>query len=157
MLIFVYEIYCVLSFCSWNLLHVDFFSSWNLYIDFLLVKLILTRKLVACWFLIVGIFACWFLFVKLVLSCFFFLRNLYFDFSPREIDFVHGTCCMLIFVPDVYCILIFIFMKIVHRFSILVKLILFKELVSRGFLFVEVAACRFCLRNFYRTDFRSWN
>ena len=45
-----------------------YFSLWNLYIDFLLMKLILLMKLLVCWFLFLEIIVCWF-FIVCETSC----------------------------------------------------------------------------------------
>ena len=74
-----------------------FFYSWNLYIDFLMVKLILILfvELLACWSLLEELVECWFFFVKLVECWFFKSWKSYIDFSPPETDFVPETCCVL--------------------------------------------------------------
>ena len=97
-----------------------------------------------CWFSSIfkrfqNLVACWFLFIKLVTSWFCSFTDMYIDFSPRETGFNHIAFCVLIFVHETCCMLIFLFVKHVHWFFnfLLVKLILIIELL--------------------RADFRWWN
>jgi len=86
-----------------------FFSSWNLYIGFLLVKLILFMETFAYWILFVEVNAYWFfsswnfyinlLLLKLIL--FIELTACYFC--------VYGTYCNLIIVYENCCMFIFLF------------------------------------------------
>ena len=69
-------------FCSWNMLRADYCSLNLLHADFSHVKL------VVCWFI-----SSW---------------NFYIVFSPRETDFVCGTCCLPIFAPGAFCVMIFV-------------------------------------------------
>ena len=59
--------------------------------------LIFFVELVGCWCLLVKLVACW------SLSAW----NLHIDFSPRDIDFVHVTFCLLIFVLWTCCMVFF--------------------------------------------------
>ena len=117
----------------WCLFYMLILLSLNLYMysspletDFILV---------VCWFLFFQIVACWFFIVKLVVWWFFSSWKLYIDFSPCETDFLHGHYCLLIlvhgtccvqfwlmelavcnFFRETSCMLIFLSMKILHRF-----------------------------------------
>ena len=61
-------------FCSWSLVHATFSSRNSLHVDlslhetcvliFLIMKLVLSIELVACWLLVVKLFPCWFSFHK---------------------------------------------------------------------------------------------
>ena len=44
------------------------------------------------------------------------LWNLYIDFYPRKTDFIYGTYSMLIFVVETCCMIISLFVKLVHWF-----------------------------------------
>ena len=118
-----------------KLVAVRFFSTWSLYIDsspsetdfiqgtccvlifvlenscvlsivretccvviFILFKLILSRNFVACRFFV----------RETCCMSFFSSWNLYIDLSNRETDFVHGACCVLIFVRGTFCVPIFV-------------------------------------------------
>ena len=134
-------------FCSWNCCVLIFvqktfcmliFFSWYLDTDFLIIKLILFKEHIACWFLFVELVAYWFLLVKLVPYWFFSLWNSHTDFSPRKNDFVLGTCYVLIllFVCGTWCMLIFycdtcwFFRENCPLICLHVKLILFMRLVA---------------------------
>jgi len=120
------------NFCSWNLLVliIDLETCCVLIFFFvkLLVKLILSREIIA-WWLFVRRTSCALIFCSwnlLHVNFFYFSLDFYIDFSHRETDFVHGNCCMLIFVRgtffvpifvrEAYCMLIFLFLKLMYWF-----------------------------------------
>ena len=136
-------------------------------------------KLLAYWFFLVvklihWFFSTWnwFYWWNLLLSNFCSWNLLHVDFSLHETCtwflfswnwfcswnlsrvFVHGTCCVLILVRETCWKLIFLFVKLVHWFSHVLKQILFMELLTWWF-FVSWTYCLlfFCLWNFLHIDF----
>ena len=134
---------------------------------FLLVKLILFMKPVACklfsWNLlradifVRGTYYILILFVKLVTYWFFPSWNFYTDFSHCS-DFVHVTRCMLIF---------FLFWNLIHAEFCLWNLLYFDSsdretctlifLLVKLILFMELVECWFCSWNLLRANFYSLN
>ena len=118
------------------------FSLWNVYINFLLVKLILFLELVAWWFLFAELVACWFLFMKTCYRLIFLsVKLVHWLFSILKPILFDGACCVLIFVRGTCCVQIFRSWKLVtgsffsswnlvHLLILLVKLILFMEFVD---------------------------
>ena len=110
-----------------------FFSSLN--------SFYLWHLLRGDFFLLIKHFACWF----------FSPVNLYIVFFPHKTNFIHGTCCVLIFVHstccvifvmETHCVLVFQFVKLIYWFFLLVKLILFLEFVACWVLCVELVVCQ---------------
>ena len=154
--------FCVLIFvcktsCMSNFLFVKLIP-----LIFLLVKLILLIEIVACWFLYMKFVECWF-FRETYCILIFSEWNLYIDFSPRETDFVHETCCVLsswnLLRADFYslraCVCSWNLVHVDFSFRenctfifLLIKMILLMELATCLFLFVTLHACWF---------FSSWN
>ena len=92
-----------------------------------------------------------FLFLKTLGHSFFSSWNLYVDFSPPETDFAYRTCCMLIFVHWISCLLFFswnmLYLNLSLReafqlFFLVVKLILFWLVVKLiGVLIYVIRTC----------------
>ena len=49
--------------------------------------------------------------------------------NQSKINFVCGTCCLLIFVGKSFCMLIFLFVKLVKRYFLLLELILLMKVI----------------------------
>ena len=134
---------------------------------FLLVKLILSMEIVACWVLVrrtccVRIFT-----VELVVCWFFSSGNSYIDFSPRETDFLmelvacwffsHRTWCVLIFVRETYCTLIFLFVRHLHWFFSSLNFFCSWNLLRADFVH-ETCCVLIFLHEFLHIDFfQLWN
>ena len=98
-------------FCPCNLIRFAFFSKKSLYVDisihetcaliFLIMKLVLSKELVVCWLLLVKHVCCWFF------GCWF---------SHRENGLVHKTCRILVFIREIYSILVFLLVKFEYWF-----------------------------------------
>ena len=84
-------------FCSWNFLQVDLSLIETCTLVFLLVKLVLFFDIICTDFLFVELSVCWILFGKFIACWFFSTWNLWIDLSTLGTDFVHRTCCELIF------------------------------------------------------------
>ena len=93
-----------------------FFSSWNLYIDLLLLKLILLME----------VFACQFLFFELLMCRFFSWNLLQVNFSLHEA-----------------CTFFFLLLKLILFTKLVANRFLFMKLVAGSFLFVKLIACWF--------------
>ena len=97
--------YCIFS--SWKL-HISFLSLWNM-ILFMELSCVLVFVYGTCRLQIFAGESCcmWSIPVR---------ETFILIFSPRETDFSHGTCCVLIFVLESFCMVIFLFVKLVHWF-----------------------------------------
>jgi len=105
---------CVLIFCLWNFLHIDFSHCEALTLIFLHVKLVLFMELSACWFLFIELgVSSIFLFVKLV---HWFLSSWNWICSW---NLLRAYCCSWNFLctgffRETYCMLIFLLVKRIH-------------------------------------------
>ena len=155
----------------------------------LVTRWFLFMKLVVCWLLFMKHVARWFLYLWNLYSKFFpretnftlgnscvlkfcswnmfrdafCSQNLsHVNFSPRQADSIHGTCCVLIFVRTNFCVLIFLIVKLVHCFSPR-EIVLFMELVACWFFFLILVDLFFRETDFLRGTPRvlifsySWN
>ena len=160
---FVHGTCCFLIFVRLNMFHVYFSLRKTCTLIFHLLKLIFSWS-----FLRAGSFT-W--------------NLLHVDFSRRETYFHHGTCLELIFVRVTCCMLIFLFVKLVHRLFFLWNWICSWKMFRSEFfcgkscvvIFVCEACCVFillfvklllwffsfwncvCLWNMLHIDFRFWN
>ena len=130
------------------------------------MKLILSTELIASSFFGHGTCCMLILLMKLVPCWFLSSWNLCMDFSGHEPDYAHDTFCVLSFVRETRCMLIFLFVKVLHWFFLLVKLIccLWYSLNAdfffvRGTDFVH-GTCSFLIYwswNLLLANFCSWN
>ena len=162
-----------IDFCLWNLLNIDFSYRETYIFIFLLVKLILFMELVSCWFFSCNLLRADFFVRETCLCWFFTLLNLYISFSPLKTDFVHGTCCILIFVRGTISdfsakYLLIFYPQIQYLLIFFVKFFacwffLFAKLVNQFFsscnyiCLFNLLCAYFCSWNFLRANFRLWN
>jgi len=97
----------VCRFCSWNLLHIDFFSSWKLYIGFCT-----SWNWFCSWNLLHADFCLW-NFLNADFSLFETSTRI---FLLETLILAHGTWSILIFLLGTYCLLISFVKLVTCRF-----------------------------------------
>ena len=103
------------DYCLWKFLHVDFSLPQTWTLIFLLVKLILFMELVVCWNFFVNLVECWFLYSWNLSTDFFSSWNLFCSWNLLRAEFCSWNLFWFFFCV-VCCILIFIFVILVHWF-----------------------------------------